>query len=161
MTEALTFQRVAGSNSRVSIFTLVSPASGAQTLAISWTTTSDCYMGAVSFTGTDTTTGYDAANNATSTTTTVTVTSTSDGATVAVWTTNGSTPTMNFTKIWDDAPFDPGGGSTYALGGSSNGHTFTGAGGSNETGAGINVIAGAAATLVKDIIGPGLIAFAR
>ena len=147
MTEALTFQRVAGANSRVSLFTLVSPNVGNKTLAISWTTTSDCYVGCVSFTGTDTVTGYNAANNATSTTTTVTVTATSDGATVAVWTTNGSTPTMNFTKIWDDAPFDPGGGSTYQLGGSSNGHTFTGAGGSNETGAGINVIAASATTV--------------
>ena len=127
------------------ILILKNPASGAKTLALSWTTASDCYMSAASFAATDTVTGYAAGDTVTGTAgTTVTVTSTTDGATVAVWGTNGSTPTVNFTKIFAEAPLNPGAGASYTLGGTSNAHTFTGAGGTNPAWVGIHVIAAAA-----------------
>jgi hypothetical protein len=138
---------------RVSIFTLVNPASGANTLAGAWTNASDCYMSAVSFTGTDTATGVEVADNVTATqTTTITVTSTTDGATVAVFGVNGSTPTVNFTKIFAEAPLAPGGGASYTLGGTSSAHTFTGAGGTFQALAGVHVIAGAGGTSGRAIM---------
>lgn len=128
---------------RVSTFTLVNPASGAQTLAGGWTTASDCYMSAVSFTGTDTVTGVNAADNTTATNvTTITVPSDASGATVAVFGVNGATPTVNFNKIFAEAPLNPGGGASYQLGGASNAHTFTGGGGTIQALAGVHVIAG-------------------
>ena len=130
---------------RVSIFTLVSPASGNKTLAGAWTTASDCYMSCASFTGTDTTTGIQTADSTTASgTTTITVTSDANGATVAVFGVDGATPTVNFTKIFAEAPLNPGGGASYTLGGTSNGHTFTGAGGTIQSLAGVHVIAAAA-----------------
>jgi len=126
------------------IFTLVNPNSGAKTLTSSWTTAQDVYMSAVSFTGTDTVTGIDAADNTTATNvTTITVPSDVNGATVACFVTDGATPTVNFTKIWAEAPLNPGGGGSYTLGGTSNGHTFTGAGGTGQALAGVHVIAAA------------------
>lgn len=127
------------------ILYLINPASGAKTLSCSWTTASDVYMSAVSFTGTDTSTGINATDNVSGTTgTTVTVTSTTDGATVAAWGTDGSTPTVNFNKIYAEAPLAPGGGASYQLGGTSNGHTFTGAGGTLPAWTGVHVLAAAA-----------------
>jgi hypothetical protein len=49
----------------VAIFSLVNPTAGSNTLASSWTTTADIYMGAASFTGTDTTTGIKVADSVT------------------------------------------------------------------------------------------------
>src|SRR6267142_3323532 len=102
----------------VAIFTLVSPASGAKTLAGSWTTSADCYMSAASFSGTDLVTGIKVSDNITATnTTTITVTSTTDGATVACFGVDGGAPTVNFTKIYSEAPLGPGGGASFTLGG--------------------------------------------
>ena len=134
---------VAAANHEISIFTLVSPAAGNNTLAAAWTTAVDYYMSCVSFTGTDTTTGINATNTVTGTSgTTVTVTSTTDGVTVAIWTGNGSAPTTNFNLIFAQGDLNPGSAATYQLGGTSNGHTFTG-GGSTRSWGGINIIAGA------------------
>lgn len=145
MTEAISVLN--STLSRSSIFYLVNPAIGNKTLAASWANSVDCYMSAVSFTGTNTSTGIQTADNVSGTTgTTVTVTSTTDGATVAAWGTNGSSPTLNFTKIYDNAPLNPGAGASYALGGTSNGHTFTGAGGTAPAWTGVHVIAGSAAS---------------
>lgn len=129
-----------------SLSVLVSPNSGLKTLVWAWTNTQDFYGSAVSFTGADTTTGVNATNNATQTgspATAITVTSSSDGATVAVFTVNGGDPTVDKTEIFSQAPLDPGGGMSYALGGASNTHNFTGAGGTLSALAGVNVIAGA------------------
>jgi hypothetical protein len=126
----------------VAIFSLVNPAAGALTLASSWTTTADIYMGAASFNGTDTVTGIRVADSTTANNVTqITVTSDADGATLAVFGVNGSIPTLNFSKVFDNAPLDPGGGSSYTLGGSSNIHTFTGAGGTTQALAGVHIIA--------------------
>lgn len=132
---------------QAAIFTLVNPASGAKTLQANWTTSADCYMSAVSFTGTDTTTGVKAADNTTATNvTSITVTSATGDATVAVFGVNGNPPTCNFTKIFSEAPLNPGGGASYQLGGTSNAHTFTGAGGSAQALAGVHVIQPAGGT---------------
>jgi hypothetical protein len=78
----------------------------------------------------------------------ITVTSDTSGATLAVFGVNGSTPTMNFSKVFDNAPLDPGGGSSYTIGGTSNIHTFTGAGGTVQALAGVHIIAAAAQTIL-------------
>lgn len=136
-------------NNVSAILYLVNPASGAKTLTLNWTTLADCYMSAVSLTGVDTTTPIVIADTVGGTTgTTVAVTSDANGATIAVWGTNGSTPTVNFTKIFAEAPLNPGAGASYALGGTSNSHTFTGAGGVTPAWAGVHVQAGAAAAFM-------------
>jgi hypothetical protein len=119
----------------------VNPNPGTLTLSGGWTTTADGYIGAVSFKSTDTVTGINAAHTVSaSNQANLAVTSDANGATVVVFGVNGSLPTLNFNKIWDNAPLDPGGGSSYQLGGTSNDHTFTGAGGSNSSIAGIHII---------------------
>lgn len=131
----------------VAIFTLVNPASGALTLQATWANTADAYMSAASFSGTDTTTGVLTTDNTTATgTTTITVPSSTDGATVAAFCVNGAAPAVNFNKIFSEAPLNPGGGASYQLGGVSNAHTFTGAGGTAQALAGVHVIAASAAT---------------
>lgn len=136
---------VASSNRQVvAILRLLAPASGTRSLQATWTSAADCYMSCISFTGTDTTTGTQDTDDRTATnTTSITVPSSTDGATVAVFCTDGSTPTMNFTKIWAEAPLAPGGGGSYQLAGTSNAHTFTGAGGTAQALAGVHVIAAA------------------
>jgi hypothetical protein len=131
---------------RSAIFYLVSPAAGALSLAASWANSSDAYLSAASFTGVDTTTPIVAVDSVTGTTgTTVTITSDTNGATVAMWGTNGGDPVTNFTEIFSDAPLGPGAGASYQLGGTSNGHTFTGAGGTTPAWAGIHIQADAGA----------------
>jgi len=101
-------------------------------------------MSAVSFKGTDTVTGINAGDSTSiANNTSLTVTSTTDGATVANFAVNGATPTLNFTKIWAESPLQPGGGGHYALGGTSNVHTATGAGGTVQAFVGVHVISGA------------------
>jgi len=141
MTEAVVNSVESTANLTSAIYTLVNPTSGAHTIALSWTGTYDIYIGVISFKDTDTTTGYNAAHNQTVTDdTTITITSDANGGTVASFCLDGSTPTMNFTKVWDNSTFGPGGGGSYNLGGTSNAHTFTGAGGLHETIVGIHVI---------------------
>lgn len=131
------------------IFWLDNPASGAKTLQATWSNSLDAYMSAVSFTGTATTNSVKAADNITATqTTTLTVTSSTDGATVVNFAVDGAAPTVNFTKIWADDPFSPGGGGNYTLGGTSNAHTFTGSGGTLQCIAGVHVVAPSGAAVV-------------
>lgn len=139
MTEKQTsLQVLAGAVSiRSSIWTLDNPNTGAKTLTCSWTNASDCYMGAVSFTGANGVDNLTTASNAT----TITITSTTDGATVAVFVVDGNAPTTNFNQLFSDAPFAPGGGASYQLGGTSNAHTFTGGGGTGQELNGVHVIA--------------------
>lgn len=134
-----------GSNTvSVAIFTLANPAIGNKTLAAAWTNTLDVYMGAVSFTGAN---GVNASDNVTATdATSINVNTGVGDATVAIFLTNGSTPTMNQTTIWGESSLQPGGGGSYALGGSgSNSHTFTGAGGTIQALAGIHILSATAA----------------
>ena len=123
------------------IFTLDSPAPGANTLAASWTNINDIYMSAVSFSGAG---GIRVADTTTATQTdTVTVPSTTDGATVAVFGVDGNTPTMNFTKIFAISNLSPGGGANYQLGGTSNAHVFTSTTGTRRALVGVHILAGA------------------
>lgn len=120
----------------------ISPAAGANTLSCSWTTASDVYMSAASWTGTDTVTPLKVADTVSGAAgTTVTVTSAANDATLASWGTDGSTPTVNFNKIYAEAPLAPCGGASYQLGGSSNGHTFTGGGGTMPAWTGVHILA--------------------
>jgi hypothetical protein len=124
------------------IFWLVSPASGAQTLAASWTRASDCYMGAISFTGVDTSTPVVTADNQTSTTSGVTVTTANGDATVACSVRDSNTPTSTQTIFYGESNFNPGGGGSYnASTTGSDTHTFTYSGGSQQANFGIHVLA--------------------
>lgn len=131
---------------------------GTPTLALTIATTADLYMSCASFSGVDTTTPVVTGDNVSGTTgTTVTITSDASGATIASWGTNGSTPTTNFNKIYAEAPLDPGAGASYQIGGTSNGHTFTGAGGTQPAWVGIHIqaSAGGATTESGDIASDG------
>jgi hypothetical protein len=138
------------------ILTLVDPEPGAQTLTLNWATAnSDCYMGACSFTGTDTVTGIATADTitatGTSTLTSIAVNTSSDGATVAVMGGNGGDPTMNYNTLWAYDNDNPGGGANYELGGSgTNTHTFTGAGANYVQIAGVHIIAAGAPAGIVD-----------
>jgi hypothetical protein len=143
------------SRNRSAIAWWTSPASGSPVMSATVPNNSDMYMSAASFTGVDTTTPVVTADSVTGTTgTTVTVTSDANGATVAVWGTNGSTPTTNFNQIFAEAPLDPGAGASYQLGGTSNGHTFTGAGGTLPAWAGIHIQAAAGGAAVIRLFFP-------
>lgn len=149
MTESLTsFVVLGGSDSlRASWWTLASPASGAKTLTANWTTNCDLYMSAVSASGA---TLQSADNTTVANVTTINVPSDANGMSLAVFNTDGGAPTTNFVQIFSDAPFGPGAGSSYQLGGSpTNAHTFTGAGGTQQLLLGIHLVAsgGAAANL--------------
>jgi hypothetical protein len=131
----------------IAFFVLANPATGAKTLSCNdstaGTTLDQYYIGAVSFTGTDTSTVVKATDDTTaSATTQITVTSDANGASVAVYSASSGTPTMNFTRFFDDSALANGAGGTYNLGGTSNVHTFTGQG--NGILAGVHVIAAAA-----------------
>lgn len=140
---------------RVSIFTLVNPAPGQNALTASWTGSCDAYMSATSFSGTDTATGIKVADSITATaTTTITPTSDASGATVACFAVDGGAPTTNFNQIYSEAPLTPGGGASYQLGGASNAHTFTGAGGTIQALAAVHVIAGGTSAPVGGFINP-------
>lgn len=138
-----------GSNRSIIAY-LINPNVGNKTLAASWTTSVDCYMSCASFTGTDTSTAVQDFVEGNSSTT-VTVTSSTDGATVAIWGTNGSAPTTNFNQIFVQSDLNPGAGASYQLGGTSNAHTFTGAGGSSPAYCGIHAIAGASGPTAGEI----------
>lgn len=157
MNEAI-FHDLIGALSRSStgIYTLVNPAVGAKTLAGSWTNSMDVYVGAVSFAGTDTTTGYNSADNAyMELTTSINVTGSSDGATVATFITDGAEATTSQTKFLGDQALNPGGSGSYQLGtGGTITHSFTGAGGSQQTATAIHVIAGAAGGGFTRLVGP-------
>lgn len=149
-------QAISGSGNFVTaaIFYKVSPTTGNQTLAASWTSTADAYMSCVSFNGTDTSTGIATADNKNvNNVTQIDVPNSADGATVAVFGVNGADPTVDQTEIYSQAPLDPGGGASYCISVNQNGaasglnrHTFTNGGGQIQALAGVHVITGGAAT---------------
>jgi hypothetical protein len=129
------------------MFTLASAslATGAQTLVITFspdTTATNCYVSAVAFNNTDTTTGINTGHTTTNSGAvySVTVTSDANGATVGAWAMDGGTGTpQDQTAIWDYAVDAPSAGGSYAIGGTSNTHTAPTAGTQNYFG-GIHVI---------------------
>lgn len=125
------------------LYTLVSPASGAKTLSVTWTNSADAYIGAVSFTGSSTsaTNGITAADTQqVNTGSSLTMTTASGDATVVSFVTNGSEPTTGKTKFWGESNLNPGGAGSYALSTtSSDAHTFTGAGGTSPALCGIHI----------------------
>jgi hypothetical protein len=131
-------------------FSKATPATGAKTLAAAWTTAQDCYLSAASFTGAQIdVTGTTSNTQATS----LSINTTSDGATIACFAVNGSTPTVSQTKIWAEAPNNPGGGGSYAIGGSgTNAHGFTGAGGTRQVITGLKITATAGSSSVVPVL---------
>lgn len=151
MSEAAFVSGTSGSRTEsVGIYVLVNPATGAQTLAASWTGSLDCYCSAICFDGADQTTGIDAGNTATASSgLTLNVTGTSDGATVASHIRDGSEPAgagTGNTLFWDFDSFNPGGGGGYRIGLAGT-NTFDFNSGSNtgaaRATAGVHVIAAA------------------
>jgi hypothetical protein len=119
-------------NGRVEMFVLVNPATGTQTFTANWTTSSSAVLGLVTFSGVDQTTPYISADTATNTgtgaTASVSVTSSANGATVAASGFNSATASVtatNQTTLWTNNATTTPTGASYALGGSSNSHTFT------------------------------------
>lgn len=144
-----------GTFEATSVFVLANPASGLKNFHLTFANAADIYIGAVSVTGSDTSTVVKNADSTGQTTSgggtmTLTVTSSTDGMTVATFCANGNAPTVNFTQFWDDQALNPGGAGSYNLGGTSNGHTFTG-GGLLQSASGVHVIAPAAAGAPKFI----------
>jgi hypothetical protein len=141
MTEAITdFVVLGGADSLFcSIWTLNSPASGAKALVAGWTTNCDLYMSCGSFTGASL---QSADNTVANNVTTISIPTDANGATIGLFNTDGGAPTTNFVQIFSDAPFGPGAGASYQLGGAgTNGHTYTGAGGTKQILTGIHLVA--------------------
>ena len=138
-------------HTETAIFYLVNPTIGNNTLTASWTTTAQCYMSAVSFTGTDTTTPVITSDNATTTdATSLTVTSTSDGATVASYADDTATvPSANFTTIYAASDLLDNAAASYQLGGTSNVHTFTATVQTVSVLAGIHIVAPTAGVSIQ------------
>jgi len=124
-------------------FYVSSPATGNKTLSGAWTTSADGYVTAISWTGTDTSNCIKTSDNSTSTTTTITVTSSANDATAALITcTMQPCNATNFTAIFNDTSGTDNAGASYALGGTSNGHTFNANGlGGTDSGVGIHIVA--------------------
>lgn len=140
----------AGSYAAAAVFYKINPVTGNQTLSASWTNSNDCYMSCASFTGTDVSTGINTTDNATASAThSINVTSDSTGATVAAFGCNGADPTVTQTEIFSTAPLNPGGGASYAIGGTTNTHTFTEASSSFQALAGVHVLTASGALLVQ------------
>ena len=137
----------------IAIFTLVNPASGNKTLASSWTGSFNGYLSSISFTGTDTVTGYKSADSVTGSgasqaNESLVVNTGSTGATVAALGDNSGVITVSTqTSIFANTQSAPNGAASYGLGGSgTNTHTFTFASSPIVAWAGIHVIAPPVAT---------------
>lgn len=145
---------------RDQMFYLVNPTSGNKTLRATWTTSRIAVLGAIAFTGTDTTTCINTANTATNIATsaapTVTVTSTAAGGTVAMCgtTTADPTGTTTFTQIYLRNGTNRGVAS-YGLGGTSNAHNFTASASIAWACMGVNVIAAVSCVPSLSLLGVG------
>ena len=123
-------------------YRLIAPTTGNKTLRASWTTSAAGTLAAVNFSGADQTTCDNNADDQTllegGTTSSVTITSTTDGATVAaVGQFNSSVSSTTQTTVWTTTLT----GGSYALGGTSNNHSFTLAGSATKIVAGIHILA--------------------
>jgi hypothetical protein len=96
-------------------------------------------MSCVSFTGSQRNVAGDASNTQSAS---LAINTTSDGATVANFAIDGNTPTVSQTKIWAESPNNPGGGGSYAIGGSgTTTHTFTSSTGTRRSIVGVQLTA--------------------
>ncbi len=135
------------------IFTLVKPTSGNKALVGTWSGTNFANMSAISFTGTDTVTGYQAADNVTGNATvgnqSIAINTDANGATVCTINCVSSGLSVNSqTQIFSGSPTNDNAAASYAIGGSgSNTHTFDVTAGTEEAWAGIHIIAPAAAVI--------------
>lgn len=123
------------------------PTAGAsKTLRLTWTTTADCYVGPVTFSGTDTSTPIVTAHTVGNNTTTATVTTTSGNATVAVaGCACGNVTAFSFTAIWTYSALNPGGGADYTItSGTSDAHAFSFATPTDPSSAGVDILAASA-----------------
>ena len=115
------------------IFTLVNPASGNKTLAATWTGNEQAFLSSISFTGTDTSTGYKSADKVTGNSVTsnpsIAVNTESTGATLVVIQSlaSGLVPPSNQTQVYSGGPgMNNDSSASYALGGTgTNTHNFT------------------------------------
>lgn len=152
-----------GANVEAAVFVLVSPASGNKTIALSWTTSSQGYYTAISFTGTDTSTCIKSTDSVHTTSSSanasVAITSDANGATVAqeidddgiaTTNTNGTAIESSSTNL------TPNAADSFILGGTSNTHTFNNGAG-NVAFAGVHVIApsGGTKTCTLTLMGAG------
>jgi hypothetical protein len=131
MTQAATYT---GTDATLKVITqlyvLINPTSGNKTLTASWTGASVVTLAAVEFSGADQVTCYASADNVTGEHSadpdTLTITSTTDGATVALTGNNFAFYTaVNQTEIYRGSDNGLATDASYALGGTSNTHTFT------------------------------------
>lgn len=136
---------------RLSLFKLMNPDSGNNTMQLDWTTACDIYIGAIALTGVDQSdpvvvadTQHSVANGDQ----TVTVPSATGDMTLAALVCNSNYPGLNFNQWFKDNPLAHGAGGSYQSDGSSNGHTFTGQGGSDTEAAGWHIKAAGGATNV-------------
>lgn len=136
MTEELFFTGDGGAP--VAFYSLVNPDTGVQTIAASWTTAADCYMGAICLNNAASVKSAD--NQTSGTGSTVTIPSSTNDATLASIVDNNGDPTSSQTLFEQESALNPGGGADYALGGTSNVHTFSNAGTTRGT-IGIHVLA--------------------
>ena len=144
MTEAHTYL---DNGQFMTLWVLINPTAGNQTLAAAWTGSSRCHLAAVEFSGADQTTGFKAVDNATAGPTAnnvaITITSSTDGATVASAISGfGNITVTDQTSIFANNPGGANGAASYALGGASNTHTFTTAAVNNDA-AGIHILVAA------------------
>jgi hypothetical protein len=149
MTLLASINNTAGNDSWAGIFMLLSPTSGNQTLAASWTSNAQANLSAISFTGTDIVTGYESADNVTGTSTGGTAVSfgintDARGATVGLLTCNisGSLTIATQTTIFNATGVNINAGASYGLGGSgSTTHTFDYTSSTTNAWVGIHILA--------------------
>jgi hypothetical protein len=96
---------LSGATIRQQMFIRINPTSGNKTLHAAWTTSSDAVLGAIAFSGTDTT-GYNSADNQTANAgaanQSLTITSTTDGATLAALSDNNAPTNNQGTSVYID-----------------------------------------------------------
>lgn len=118
------------------IYRLVAPTTGNQTLAASWTGSDDAVLAAINFSGVDQTTpvvtahtqkptGSSTAPSATVTSATNDATLTLSGASTNTGTPSFTTPRTQTQVFTDSSQIDNLAEASYALGGTSNAHSFT------------------------------------
>lgn len=126
MTEEI-FTSVAPSGGKaVAIYTIANPDTGAQSIVASWTgSIQDTYLSAKCFNNVS---SVNAAHTQSGATNALTMTSGANDATVTAISTDNGDPTSSQTRSFAESPHAPGGAADYALGGSSNTHTYGNAG---------------------------------
>lgn len=149
---------VNGANGRTSaIYRLVNPTTGNKTLRATWTGNADVILGAIAFSVAASITSADTLTQTTLTASPSVgpITSATDDATVALLMSGQTINTNNQTLIFNTVGGGINGGATYALGGSSNTHSWTLASVTNDAVIGVHVKAAAAAGGDPNLVGDG------